>query len=60
MSMNYIERTLIPKSEVKEHRNCVIDFEKSDNKQISAYYSHVKSLCDKPQKKIEHYLKPNK
>ncbi|PSN54222.1 hypothetical protein C0J52_03542, partial [Blattella germanica] len=62
---------LLFQSEVKEHLNCVIDFvEKSDIKQISAYtyYSHMRSLrnlivkemYDKPQKKIEHYFKPNK
>ncbi|PSN38448.1 hypothetical protein C0J52_26554, partial [Blattella germanica] len=52
---------LIFQSEVKEHLNGVIDFiEKSDNKQIYAYYSHMRNICDKSQTKIEHFFKANK
>lgn len=54
-------------SEVKEHLNSVINFiQRSDNKQISAYYCHmrhlrelvVKEMCEKPQKKIDSFFKP--
>ena len=53
-------------SEVKQHLNYVIDFvEQSDNKEISAYYNHmrhlheliVKQMCEKPQVKINSFFK---
>ncbi|KAJ4447492.1 hypothetical protein ANN_09499 [Periplaneta americana] len=54
-------------SEVKEHLNSVINFiQRSDNKQISVYFCHmrhlrelvVKEMCEKSQKKIDSFFKP--